>query len=46
MPQKEGLTLKLSSGVMILSKYPFELVKHVVFNVSKKVIEELKRVVV
>lgn len=36
MPQKEGLTLKLSSGVMILSKYPFELVKHVVFNVSKK----------
>lgn len=36
MPQKEGYTLKLSSGVMILSKYPLELVKHVVFNVSKK----------
>ena len=36
MPQKEGFTFKLSSGVMILSKYPLELVKHVVFNVSKK----------
>ena len=36
MPQKEGFTFKLSSGIMILSKYPFELVKHVVFNVSKK----------
>ena len=37
MPQKEGFTFKLSSGVMILSKYPLELVKHVVFNVSKKI---------
>ena len=46
MPQKEGFTFKLSSGVMILSKYPLELVKHVVFNVSKKVIKEHKRVVV
>ena len=36
MPQKEGFTFKLSSGVMILSKHPLELVKHVVFNVSKK----------
>ena len=43
---KEDLTLKLSSGVMILSKYPLELIKHVVFNVSKKVTEEHKRVVV
>ena len=36
MPQKEDFTFKLSSGVMILSKYPLELIKHVVFDVSKK----------
>ena len=36
MPQKEGFTFKLSSGVMILSQYPLELIKHVVFDVSKK----------
>ena len=35
-PVKEGFSLKLSSGVMILSKYPMELVKHVIFGVSKK----------
>lgn len=37
LPQKEGFNLKVSSGVMILSKYPLELIKHVVFDVSKKI---------
>ena len=36
-PQKEGFTLKLSSGVMILSKYPIQLKEHVIFNVSQKI---------
>lgn len=36
-PQKEGFNLKLSSGVMILSRHPLELVKHVIFDVSKKI---------
>ncbi|MFL2585910.1 MAG: endonuclease/exonuclease/phosphatase family protein [Parvicellaceae bacterium] len=35
-PIKEGASLKLSSGVMILSKYPTELIDHVIFGVSKK----------
>ena len=35
-PIKNGRSIKLSSGLMILSKYPFELVKHEIFNVSKK----------
>jgi len=34
-PIKNGRSIKLSSGLMILSKYPFELVKHEIFNVSK-----------
>ena len=36
MPQKEDFKFKLSSGVMILSKYSLELIKHVIFDVSKK----------
>lgn len=36
MPIKEGFTWKLSSGVMILSKYPIKFLKNVVFNTSKK----------
>ena len=36
MPQKEDFKFKLSSGVMILSKYPLKLIKHVIFDVSKK----------
>ena len=36
-PIKEGFSIKLSSGVMILSKHPFNLVDHVIFGVSKKV---------
>lgn len=35
-PIKEGFTWRISSGVMILSKYPLELKKHVIFNTSKK----------
>ena len=35
-PIKEGFNLKLSSGIMILSRYPFELIEHIIFNVSKK----------
>ena len=35
-PIKEGFTLKITSGVMILSKYPYELIAHEIFNVSKK----------
>lgn len=35
-PIKQGFNWKLSSGVMILSKYPFDLVDHVIFKVSKK----------
>ncbi len=35
-PIKEGFTLKMTSGVMILSKYPYELIAHEIFNVSKK----------
>ena len=35
-PIKEGFTVKMTSGVMILSKYPYELVAHEIFNVSKK----------
>jgi endonuclease/exonuclease/phosphatase family metal-dependent hydrolase len=35
-PIKEGFTIKMSSGVMILSKYPYELIAHEIFNVSKK----------
>ena len=36
-PIKEGFSIKLSSGVMILSKHPFKLVDHVIFGVSKKI---------
>jgi len=36
MPIKEGFTWKLSSGVMILSKYPIKFLKNVIFNTSKK----------
>lgn len=36
MPIKEGFTWKLSSGVMILSKYPMKFLKNVIFNTSKK----------
>jgi endonuclease/exonuclease/phosphatase family metal-dependent hydrolase len=35
-PIKEGFTVKMTSGVMILSKYPYELMAHEIFNVSKK----------
>jgi len=35
-PIKEGFTVKMTSGVMILSKYPYELIAHEIFNVSKK----------
>ena len=35
-PIKEGFTLKMTSGVMILSKYPYELIAHEIFNVSKR----------
>jgi len=35
-PLKEGITWRISSGVMILSKYPLELKKHVIFNTSEK----------
>ena len=35
-PIKEGFTVKMTSGVMILSKYPYELIVHEIFNVSKK----------
>jgi endonuclease/exonuclease/phosphatase family metal-dependent hydrolase len=35
-PIKEGFTVKMNSGVMILSKYPYELMAHEIFNVSKK----------
>ena len=35
-PIKEGFTVKITSGVMILSKYPYELITHEIFNVSKK----------
>ena len=35
-PIKEGFNLKLSSGIMILSRHPFELIDHIIFNVSKK----------
>lgn len=34
-PIKQGVSLKLSSGVMILSKYPIEVIDHIIFNVSK-----------
>ena len=36
LPIKEGFTWKLSSGVMILSKYPIKFLKNVIFNTSKK----------
>ena len=36
MPIKEGFTWKLSSGVMILSKYPLKFLENVIFNTSKK----------
>tara|TARA_B100000780_G_C21060273_1_gene426121 strand:+ start:39 stop:911 length:873 start_codon:yes stop_codon:yes gene_type:complete len=36
-PIKEGFNIKLSSGVMILSKYPLEMIDHITFNVSKKI---------
>ena len=35
-PIKEGFSMKMTSGVMILSKYPYELINHEIFNVSKK----------
>ena len=35
-PIKEGVSVKMTSGVMILSKYPYELIAHEIFNVSKK----------
>ena len=35
-PIKEGFNLKMTSGVMILSKYPYTLISHEIFNVSKK----------
>ena len=35
-PIKEGFTWRISSGVMLLSKYPFEFKKNVIFNTSKK----------
>ena len=35
-PVKEGFTVKMNSGVMILSRYPYELMAHEIFNVSKK----------
>ena len=35
-PIKEGFSMKMTSGVMILSKYPYELIAHEIFNVSKK----------
>ena len=35
-PIKERFTLKMTSGVMILSKYPYELIAHEIFNVSKR----------
>lgn len=35
-PIKEGFSLKLSSGIMILSKFPFNLADHIIFGVSKK----------
>ena len=36
LPLNEGFTWKLSSGVMILSKYPITFLKNVIFNTSKK----------
>jgi len=35
-PIKEGFSMKMTSGVMILSKYPYELINHEIFNVSEK----------
>ena len=35
-PIKEEFTLKMISRVMILSNYPYELIAHEIFNVSKK----------
>ena len=35
-PIKKGFTVKMTSGVMILSKYPYELIAHEIFGVSKK----------
>lgn len=35
-PIKEGFTIKMTSGVMILSRYPYELIAHEIFNISKK----------
>ena len=36
LPIKKGWGIKLSNGVMFLSKHPIELVDKVIFNVSKK----------
>ena len=36
MPIKKGWGIKLSNGVMFLSKHPVELIDKVIFNVSKK----------
>ncbi len=36
LPIKEGLTWKLSSGVMILSKHPLTFLKNIIFKTSKK----------
>ena len=36
LPIKKGWGIKLSNGVMFLSKHPIELIDKVIFNVSKK----------
>ncbi len=35
-PIKKGFSLKLSSGIMVLSRHPLKLIDHIIFNVSKK----------
>ena len=36
LPIKKGWGIKLSNGIMFLSKHPIELIDKVIFNVSKK----------
>ena len=36
IPYKRRIYMEISSGVMMLSKYPFDFQKNVIFNTSKK----------